>query len=175
MMRRMSSKHQVPWRPIALTVFAAGTLAAVFTACQTSGPTDRPLPGSVTAVAPSTPTVPPPRVVKAAFDQGVLNQMEQAIEQTVQEQSIPGGVLWLERQGQTFRKAYGQRAILPAPEAMTEDTIFDIASLTKAIATAPAVMKLVEQARLQLDDRVQQHIPEFTGNGKAQVTLRPVS
>ncbi len=172
MMRRMSSKHPVPWRPIALTVFAAGTLAAVFTACQTGGPTDRPLPGSVTAIAPSTPAVPPPRVVQEAFDRHVLEQMGQAIERTVQEQSIPGGVLWLERDGQAFRKAYGQRAILPTPEAMTEDTIFDIASLTKAIATAPAVMKLVEQARLKLDDRVQQHLPEFAGGGKEQITLR---
>jgi len=172
MMRRMSSKRKVPWRPIVLTLVAAGMLSAVFTACQTGGPAERPLPGAVTAIAPSAPVAPPPRVVKEAFDPRVLEQMGQAIERTVQEQSIPGGVLWLERDGQTFRQSYGQRAIVPTPEGMTVDTIFDIASLTKVIATAPAVMKLVEQARVRLEDRVQQHVPEFTSDGKEQITLR---
>ena len=83
-----------------------------------------------------------------------------------------------------FRKAYGERKLdgepglnaAPAPaEPMTEDTIFDIASLTKPFATAPAIMQLFEQGKLQFDDPVQKYLPDFnTANDplRAEVTLR---
>ena len=54
------------------------------------------------------------------------------------------------------RKAYGNRAILPSPEPMTADTIFDCASLTKVVATTSALMKLFEEGKLRLNDRVTQ-------------------
>lgn len=172
MMRPMLSKHRNLWRPIALALLAAATLAVVFTACQTGGPTERPLPAAVLGPPPVKTTPPPPAVVREVFDQRVLQAMGQAIDRTIQEQSIPGGVLWLERAGQTFQRAYGQRVTVPEPEVMTADTIFDIASLTKVIATAPAVLKLVEQGKLKLDDRVQQHVTEFKSGDKDQVTVR---
>ncbi|HAV61750.1 MAG TPA: hypothetical protein DCY13_05225 [Verrucomicrobiales bacterium] len=98
--------------------------------------------------------------------------MAAAIRETVDERLIPGGVLWIERNGVAHRAVHGNRAMVPELEAMTEDTIFDIASLTKVVATAPAVMKLVEQGRLGLNDAVQRHIPEFTGEGKEAITVR---
>ena len=55
---------------------------------------------------------------------------------------------------------------------MTTDTIFDIASLTKVVATAPSVMKLVEEGKLRLDDPVSRYLPDFTSNGKDQITIR---
>ena len=55
---------------------------------------------------------------------------------------------------------------------MTADTIFDLASLTKVIATAPSVMKLVEAGKLRLDDPVARYLPEFAPNGKDQITIR---
>ncbi len=171
MMRRMFFKRRNPWRPLALALLAAATLAVAFTACQTGGIRERSLPGSVTVISPP-PSTPPPQPAREAFDPGVLAAMGESIERAVQEGSIPGGVLWLEHAGRTYERAYGQRAVVPAPEKMTEDTIFDIASLTKVIATAPAVMKLVEQGKLKLDDRVQQHLPEFKGEGKESLTLR---
>lgn len=182
MMRRMFSKRGFPWRLMVLALLAVGTLAAVLTACQTGGPVGRSLPGSVTTIATPTsapaanpaPVVSPTPVVKEPFDQRVLAAMGQAIERTIQEQSIPGGVLWLERNGDAFHKAYGQRAVAPVSEAMTTDTVFDIASLTKVIATAPAVMKLVEQGKVKLEDRVQQHLPGFTGGGKEAILVRQV-
>ncbi|MGH9702861.1 MAG: exo-beta-N-acetylmuramidase NamZ domain-containing protein, partial [Candidatus Acidiferrales bacterium] len=73
-----------------------------------------------------------------------------------------------------YRKAYGSRALIPKREPMTADTIFDLASLTKLVATTPAVMKLVEQGKLRLNDPVARTIPEFGAHGKDQITLRQV-
>ena len=72
--------------------------------------------------------------------------MDAAINQTIADKNIPGGVLWLERNGNAYHKAYGHRALVPAEEPMTEDTIFDAASLTKVIACTPAMM-LLDRAR----------------------------
>src|SRR6202012_3376904 len=83
-----------------------------------------------------------------------------------------------------FHEAYGSRTLAgepgldgsPAPaEPMTEDTIFDIASLTKPLATATAVMQLYEQGKVSFDDPVQKYLPDFnTANDplRAQVTVR---
>ncbi len=60
----------------------------------------------------------------------------------------------------------------PVVEDMTEDTIFDVASLTKVLATAPSVMKLLEAGKVELDTPVVRYIPEFTGSGKERITLR---
>ncbi len=102
----------------------------------------------------------------------VLDQIELTINKTIAAGNIPGGVLWIERNGVDFVGAYGNRALVPRREKMTRDTIFDIASLTKVVATTPAVMKLVEQKRIKLSDRAQQFIPEFRGNGKEKITIR---
>jgi len=60
----------------------------------------------------------------------------------------------------------------PAPEPMTLDTIFDVASLTKVIATTTSVMKLVEDGRVRLSDRVSTFIPGFERYNKAEITVR---
>lgn len=85
---------------------------------------------------------------------------------------MPGAVLWLERDGTAWRKTLGHRAVLPKRETLTEDTIYDAASLTKVIATTTAVMKLVEQGKLRLDAPLVRHLPEFTGDGREKITLR---
>jgi len=69
-------------------------------------------------------------------------------------------------------RVHGRLAVKPAPEPMTEDTVFDVASLTKVIATTPAVMVLVEQRLLELNQPVARYWPEFGGEGKEQITLR---
>src|SRR2546423_9008291 len=98
--------------------------------------------------------------------------MNKPINEAIAKGKCPGAVLWLEHQGLTYHKAYGHRALVPASEPMTEDTIFDAASLTKVVATTPAVMLLWEREQLKLDDHVQVFIPEFTGDGKEQITVR---
>ena len=60
-----------------------------------------------------------------------------------------------------YRKAFGNRALEPRREAMTADTIFDIASLTKVVATTTAVMQLVQKGEVRVNDPVAKYIPEF--------------
>jgi uncharacterized protein YbbC (DUF1343 family)/CubicO group peptidase (beta-lactamase class C family) len=71
-----------------------------------------------------------------------------------------------------YRKAYGSRSLEPRREPMTLDTIFDLASLTKVIVTTTAVMQLVEQGKVRLNDPVAKYLPEFAQNGKADITVR---
>jgi len=70
-----------------------------------------------------------------------------------------------------FRGAFGDRMISPHREPMTLDTIFDLASLTKVVATTTAIMQLQEQGRLELDQPISRYWPEFAQNGKAAITI----
>ncbi|HAB15212.1 MAG TPA: DUF1343 domain-containing protein [Verrucomicrobiota bacterium] len=106
------------------------------------------------------------------FRAAKLAAIEAAVTNAIAAHKLPGGVLWLERRGTAFHRAFGQRSVVPTAEVMTEDTIFDVASLTKVIATAPALMKLVEQGRVELDAPVSRYLPEFTGDGKEAITVR---
>jgi uncharacterized protein YbbC (DUF1343 family)/CubicO group peptidase (beta-lactamase class C family) len=71
-----------------------------------------------------------------------------------------------------YRKAYGSRALEPKRELMTLDTIFDLASLTKVIATTTAVMQLVERGKVRMNDPVAKYLPEFAQNEKEDITVR---
>jgi uncharacterized protein YbbC (DUF1343 family)/CubicO group peptidase (beta-lactamase class C family) len=87
--------------------------------------------------------------------------------------TIPGGVVLIGHNGKVvYRKAYGMRSVEPVKEVMTVDTIFDLASLTKCIATAPSVMKLVQEGKVRLNDPVAAYLPEFAKNGKSDITVR---
>jgi len=98
--------------------------------------------------------------------------LDDAIEQAIRENQIPGAVLLIGHNGEVvYRKAYGDRAVMPAAEPMTVDTIFDCASLTKVVATTTALMKLLEQGKLRLNDRVTEYLPEFQG-GKSDIRIR---
>jgi len=70
-----------------------------------------------------------------------------------------------------YRKAYGERSLEPAHAPMTVDTIFDFASLTKVVATTTAMMQLVDEGKVKLNDPVAKYIPEFAQNGKADITV----
>ncbi len=102
--------------------------------------------------------------------------MDAAINEAIADGKCPGGVLWVEHSGRSgsrdYHKAFGKRAVFPTDETMTEDTIFDAASLTKVVACTPAVMLLVERGQLSLEDPVAKYLPEFTGGGKEEVTIR---
>jgi len=94
------------------------------------------------------------------------------VDEAVQTGLIPGAVVVIGHNNQIiFRKAYGSRALIPRPEPMTIDTIFDAASLTKVVATTPSIMKLFEQGKLRIDDPVTKYLPEFQG-GKSDITIR---
>src|SRR4029077_11440632 len=86
---------------------------------------------------------------------------------------IPGAVLIVGHDGHViYRKAYGSRALEPRREVMTLDTIFDVASMTKVVVTATAVMQLVEKGKVRLNDPVAKYLPEFAQNGKDDITVR---
>jgi uncharacterized protein YbbC (DUF1343 family)/CubicO group peptidase (beta-lactamase class C family) len=112
------------------------------------------------------------RGADTAFRPEKLAEMDTAINAAIAEHRCPGGVLWVEHRGAVYHKAFGNRALVPATEPMTEDTIFDAASLTKVIACTPAVMLLVERGQINLDEKVQTYIPEFQGDGKEVITVR---
>ncbi len=100
----------------------------------------------------------------AAFAQSFRGaaELDAAINQALREDKIPGAVVLVGHNGQVvYRKAYGYRALLPVKEPMTVDTIFDIASLTKIVATTSGMMKLFEQGRVRIDDPVTAYLPEF--------------
>jgi CubicO group peptidase (beta-lactamase class C family) len=107
-----------------------------------------------------------------AFHPDKLAAMDTAIETAIANHKCPGGVLWLEHDGIAYHKAYGYRALVPEPEPMTEDTVFDLASLTKVMATTPAIMLLIERGQVNLDAPVSAYIPEFKGQGREQITVR---
>jgi len=87
--------------------------------------------------------------------------------------TIPGGVVLIGHSGKVvYRKAYGMRSLEPVKEVMTVDTIFDLASLTKCIAAATSVMKLVQEGKVRLNDPVAAYLPEFAKNGKGDITVR---
>jgi uncharacterized protein YbbC (DUF1343 family)/CubicO group peptidase (beta-lactamase class C family) len=101
-----------------------------------------------------------------------LSEIDAAIDTAIANQRCPGAVLWLEHGATVHHRAYGQRATIPSPEPMTLDTIFDAASLTKVVATTPAVLLLVERGRLDPDAPVASYLPEFSGAGRDQILLK---
>src|SRR6185436_2594493 len=89
-----------------------------------------------------------------------------------QQNKMPGAVVLAGHNGQVvYRKAYGNRSLAPRVEPMTLDTIFDCASLTKVVATTSSMMKLLEEGKFRLNDKVTDYLPEFQG-GKSDVTIR---
>ena len=109
---------------------------------------------------------------QAPFYPSKLSEMDNAIESAIKDGKCPGGVLWLERNGVTYSKAYGQRAVEPAAEPMSPDTIFDAASLTKVVACTPVAMLLIERGQIGLDEPVMKYLPEFKEGGKEKITIR---
>ncbi|MDR3472340.1 MAG: serine hydrolase [Devosia sp.] len=86
---------------------------------------------------------------------------------------VPGAVVVVGEHGRTvYRAAFGLRALEPNPAPMSADNIFDLASLTKVVATTTAVMQLVEAGRIQLDAPAAAYWPAFAANGKAAITIR---
>jgi CubicO group peptidase (beta-lactamase class C family) len=171
------------------TIAVGAAVLALGTACSRSdvpqSATSEPAPQAQIVPAPApmpapTPTAPPDAAPNPAFD-----KVSKLINDAVAANRLPGAVLVIGHGGKVvFHQAYGVRKLAeepglnawPAPaEPMTEDTIFDLASLTKPLATAPAVMQVYEQGKVQIDDPVQKYLPEFnTANDpqRARVTVR---
>jgi CubicO group peptidase (beta-lactamase class C family) len=115
----------------------------------------------------------PPHLARQSLSENTISAIDQIVERAAAEKKIPGAVILVSHQGRIiFEKAYGQRSLEPVVEPMSFDTVFDLASLTKAVATAPSIMLLVERGRLQLDDPAAKYIPAFGKRGKSKITIR---
>jgi len=102
-----------------------------------------------------------------------LAVIDTIIKQAIDSGQIPGAVVLVGHRGRVvYRKAFGYRALEPRRERMTVDTIFDLASLTKVVATTTAVMQLVERGEVRPNDPVAKYLPEFAQNGKEDITVR---
>src|SRR5882762_964627 len=102
-----------------------------------------------------------------------LAVVDSIVERAILDGQIPGAVVLIGHNGQVvYRKAFGRRALEPRREPMTVDTIFDLASLTKVVATTTSVMQLVERGKVRLNDTVTKYLPEFGQNGKEDITVR---
>ena len=101
-----------------------------------------------------------------------LSRMDAVIQTSIEKKELPGAIVLVARHGRVvWRKAYGARAVEPQREPMTTDTIFDLASLTKVVATTTSIMMLVEQGKVRLSDPVVQFIPEMKGEGRDAITI----
>ena len=108
-----------------------------------------------------------------SLDLDRLAPIRDVVQEAIRREQLPGAVVLVgDRHQSVFREAFGQRALVPSPEPMTADTIFDIASLTKVVATTPAVMLLVERGRIALDDAITRYLPELDVYGKGRITVR---
>lgn len=166
-----------------------GTVVLALAACSNANPARTEVrdttsttqaPPAPAPAAKATPTLPP-----AAADAPDFATVSTLITDAIAAQKLPGAVVLIGHGGKVvFHQAYGSRKLAgepgldgsPAPaEPMTEDTIFDMASLTKPVATATAVMQLYEQGKVAFDDPVQQYLPDFNPANdpqRAKVTVR---
>ncbi|MDE0264046.1 MAG: DUF1343 domain-containing protein [Bryobacterales bacterium] len=88
--------------------------------------------------------------------------LDTTINQAIEDGITPGAVAWIESRGQLLHFAsYGAKSVAPRRESMELDTIFDCASLTKVIVTAPAIMMLAEEGKVRLNDNIQVYLPDF--------------
>jgi uncharacterized protein YbbC (DUF1343 family) len=96
-----------------------------------------------------------------AFRETKLREIDSAIDEAIAAKKIPGGVLRIEHGGRVYHRAYGNRALVPAVEAMAEDTIFDLASITKVVATAPSIWLLIQRGKIAIDAPAATYLPEI--------------
>lgn len=99
--------------------------------------------------------------------------IDEVVEEGLQRGKMPGCVVLVGHRGHVvYHKAFGHQQLVPEKQPMELDTLFDMASLTKPIATATSVMTLVERGKVDVEAPVAEYIPEFGANGKDQITVR---
>lgn len=109
---------------------------------------------------------------EAGFDPDSLQRVDAIISKAIADSGFPGAVLLVAKDGMiVHEKAYGRFTYDADAEMMTTDAIFDLASVTKVISTTSAMMKLVEEKRVSLDDPIVKYFPAFGQNGKEKITL----
>ena len=153
----MNSRNSASRHPLPILV----TLSAILNLFLTA---------TLSAAVPAVPTAAPAEVGMSATR---LSKIDVVVAEGLRRKWMPGCVVMVGHQGKiVFHKAYGNKQVQPETIAMTTDTVFDMASITKPIATATCVMKLVELGKIDVDQTVAHYIPEFAANGKDEITVR---
>ena len=152
----MSSRYSTPCQPLPILI-ALTVILNLF----------------VPATLPATPPVPTAPPAEVGMSATRLSKIDLAVAEGLRREWMPGCVVMVGYQGKiVFHEAYGNKQVQPEAIAMTTDTVFDMASITKPIATASSVMKLVELGKINIDETVAHYIPEFAANGKDKITVR---
>jgi uncharacterized protein YbbC (DUF1343 family)/CubicO group peptidase (beta-lactamase class C family) len=147
-------------------VLVAALILGGLAGCATAPP---PLPRII--VEPPPP--PPPEPEAGEIDARRFANIDQAAREEVAAGHIPGAVILVGHRGKTvYRKAFGSRALEPRALPMKVDTVFDLASLTKVVATTTAIMELVDRGLISLDKPAAAYWPAFAANGKEAITIR---
>lgn len=114
-----------------------------------------------------------PILTASHLRQKSLAPIDEIVARQIEDKKIVGAVVEIGHRGTVFyREAFGYREVEPAPVSMTPDTIFDLASLTKPVATSVAIMQLRESGKIELDIPVARYWPAFGQNGKRSITVR---
>lgn len=114
----------------------------------------------------------PPLPLTTPIDRSRLSRIDAVVQQAIERGDMPGAVVLIVHDRQVvFRRAYGSRSKQPVQTPMTLETLFDLASLTKPIATATSLMILLEEGKLRFSDPVARYLPEFQQNGKRRITI----
>ena len=111
-------------------------------------------------------------LASARFDAGKLAEIDAAVEHAVAVGKIPGGVFWLEHDGEVYAKAYGHMSVEPEIIPTRIGAIYDAASLTKVVATTPAIMLLMERGQIELDAPVHRYLEDYADVGGKGLTIR---
>ena len=107
-----------------------------------------------------------------AMNAAKLKQIDAAVNAAIAAKKLPGAVVIVGHNGKiVYRQAFGNRALVPQTEKMTVDTIFDVASLTKPVATATSIMILLERGQIRLSDTVEKFIPKLAGKDAGKPTI----
>ncbi|WP_018606100.1 exo-beta-N-acetylmuramidase NamZ domain-containing protein [Uliginosibacterium gangwonense] len=117
--------------------------------------------------------LPLPGLAQTQLDAQALAPLERIAETEIASGHVPGAVVLVGQGTQViYLRAFGYRAVHPIEDAMTTDTVFDLASLTKVVATTPSILRLVERGTLSLDTPVAHYWPKFAQHGKGAITVR---
>ena len=111
--------------------------------------------------------------VTVGFDSMKLVRLDSLIQRAIGDSAFPGAQLLVARDGSVvYNKAFGRLEYSPASRAVDKATMYDLASLTKVVATTSAILRLYEENCLRLEDSVVWYLPEFGNHGKEGITVR---
>jgi uncharacterized protein YbbC (DUF1343 family) len=164
-------RSQLPFRVLVAACLAVAVALAGLAGCARYVPPPiakiEPPPIETPAPPPAAPEIP------AEVDSPRFARVAPVANQEIAAGHTPGAVILVGHQDRVvYKRAFGQRTCVPRPTPMTTNTVFDLASMTKVVATTTAIMQLVDAGRLRLDDPAAKYWPAFAAHGKERITIR---